>query len=327
MTVTVWPSRGKLSGGTEVVSWPCEGDARPPGQRLGDGRRVGADGARAAVGHEGHGAFGAYVQCEPAAADRGGARDGQIRALGAHAELAQRAFDGAGGRPHLAALPVEGEQDGPAVADDHLVAAGELGRRARGATMSCAPTANALVARAVPPRRRRRCAGCAVSPSTLSLTALSWTTKAEVPPARNATTRACGTSAAQRVRASPRARRRRAARRDPARPPPPAPGGAGAVRGPGNGAGAMRVSAMWASAVRVPSYLVPVVPRLAVPRFTVGVRRRVVVVAERLEAEGGRCRGARGPVTAAYGTVTALRIAHDAPQSGPPRPGWCGPGH
>ena len=50
---------------------------------------------------------------------------GQMRALGAHPQLAQRALDGVGGGPHAAALTVQGEDDGPPVADGDLVAVGE----------------------------------------------------------------------------------------------------------------------------------------------------------------------------------------------------------
>ena len=189
----------------------------------------------AAVGHEGHGALGADVQREPRAADAPGARGGQVRALGAHPELPQRPVHGAGGRPHLAPLAVEGEPHGAAVAHGDLVAAGRGPCRGRARRCRARRPSTPSSARSSSTSSAKVCR-VRGSPSTLSSTALSLATNAEVPPARNATTSACGTSRRSGAGplAGPAARAR--PRRAPARPPAPA-GAAVARHGGGSGAG------------------------------------------------------------------------------------------
>ncbi len=155
-------------------------------------RRVGADRAGAAVGHDRDGAFGADVQGESGAADGLGARGGDVGALGPYAEFFERRVDRAGRGPHLAPLAVDGEPHRAAVADRDLVAAGE-GASRPGATTSWAPTSTPCWARSSVTSSAKVCRVRGL-PSTFSSIALSLATNAVVPPARKATTRACGTS-------------------------------------------------------------------------------------------------------------------------------------
>jgi hypothetical protein len=94
---------------------------------LAHGRRVGADGAGPAVGHDRQGAFGTDVQRQSPAPDGPGARDGEVRALGPHPELSERLLHGVGRRPHLARPAVQHEADGAAVPHGDLVAVVEGG--------------------------------------------------------------------------------------------------------------------------------------------------------------------------------------------------------
>ncbi|RPK49499.1 hypothetical protein EES39_07360 [Streptomyces sp. ADI92-24] len=89
-----------------------------------------------------------------------------------------------------------------------------------GETVRCPSTAMPSSARSSPTSSAKVCR-VRGSPSMSSVTALSSAMNAQVPPARNATTSACGTRR-RRFSGRPDTLRRRPARRAPARPPPAA---------------------------------------------------------------------------------------------------------
>lgn len=120
-------ARGVDGGGVVAV----QGDARL-GEGLVDGGRVGAQGAFLAVGHEGHGAFGADGEGQAGAGDPCGGGGGEVRPLDPDPEGAQGSRHGVGGRPDLAADAVEGEGERPPVVDDDLVAVVEARAGGRG---------------------------------------------------------------------------------------------------------------------------------------------------------------------------------------------------
>lgn len=228
ITETVWPSRGKLCGSTEVVSSPCRVmpasatasrtvaalvrtvRSRPSAMKV-TVRSVRTSRASPVRPIEEERATERYA---PSARTPSWRRAPSTEPAVVHTRRCTPSRVRVTGRPWRTVISSPSSRS-PTGA---------------GVTTSWAPTAMPSSSRSSSMSSAKVCR-VRCSPSTVSRTALSWATNAVVPLTRKATTRACGT---RRRRLSGRAGRLRrcAARRASARPPVRGPGGAAGVSPP-----------------------------------------------------------------------------------------------